>query len=49
MGWVSFGVLLPDVGICDCWIYGLCRSAKCVSERYLSVMDLSESIKIPQG
>lgn len=42
--------LLLDVGICDCWIIdGLCWSAKFVSERDLSVMDLSESIKIPLG
>lgn len=34
----------------DCWmINGLCRSAKFVSERDLSVTDLSESIKIPLG
>lgn len=42
--------LLLDVGICDCWIiYGLYWSVKFVSERDLSVMDLSESIKIPMG
>lgn len=42
--------LLLDVGICDCWIIdGLCWSVKFVSERDLSVMDLSESIKIPLG
>lgn len=42
--------LLLDVGTCDCWIIdGLWWSAKFVSERDLSVMDLSESIKIPLG
>lgn len=50
MEFCAFGrlSLLLDVGICDCWIIdGLCWSAKFVSERDLSVMDLSESIKIP--